>query len=92
LEGPLTLMMSRLRCILARGNEIVSRRKMVDGGELTITLNPTSSFAQIVMCEAISSRIVSLARMLSSALRCAGAVALAGFRSVWRSDGSERHS
>jgi hypothetical protein len=92
LEGPLTLMMSRLRCILARGNEIVSQRKMVDGGELTITLNPANSFALIVMCEAISSRIVSLARMLSSALRCAGAVALAGFRSVWRSDGSERHS
>ena len=89
MEGPLTLMMSRLRCILARGNEIVSQR---NGGELTITLNPTSSFALIVMCEAISSRIVSLARMLSSALRCAGAVAWAGFRSVWRSDGSERHS
>ena len=56
------------------------------------TATPTSSFALIVMCEAISSRFVSLARMLGRALRCAGAVALAGFGSVWRSDGSERHS
>jgi hypothetical protein len=31
LEGPLTLMMSRLRCILARGNEIVSQRKWSTG-------------------------------------------------------------
>ena len=59
-------------------------------GELPIAVNPTHSFALIVMYEAISSRFVSLARMLSSALRCAGAVALAGFKSVWRSDRGDR--
>src|SRR4029077_8197356 len=60
--------------------------------QLTITLNPTNSFALIVICEAISTRIGSLARMLSGALRCAGAVALVGFRRVWGGDRSKCHS
>ena len=59
---------------------------------LPITFNSTHSFALIVMCEAISGRFVSLARMLSRALRCAGAVALAGFKSVRRSNRGDRHS
>ena len=59
---------------------------------LPVALNPTNRFALIVMCEASSARIGSLARMLSSTLRCAGAVALARFRSVWGGDCSERHS
>jgi hypothetical protein len=59
--------------------------------ELPVTLNPTNRFALIVMCEAISARIESFARMLSSALRCAGAVTLAGFRSGLGGDRSEGH-
>jgi hypothetical protein len=55
------------------------------------TATPTSSFALIVMCEAILARIASLARMLSRALRLASAVALPGFRSVRRSDRGDRH-
>ena len=56
------------------------------------TATPTSSFALIVMCEAILARIASLARMLSRALRLASTIALLGFRSVRRSDRGDRHS
>ena len=65
---------------------------MVGGVGLLRTATPTSGFALIVMCEAISARSASLARMLSRALRLASAIALPGFRSVRRSDRGDRHS
>jgi hypothetical protein len=82
----------RLRRARADGNEVVSQCEMVGAGELPITVDPANSLALIVMREAILGRICPLARMLSRALRLAGAVALPGFRSVRRSDCGDRHS
>jgi hypothetical protein len=65
---------------------------VVGGVGLLRTATPTSSFALIVMCEAILARSASLARMLSRALRLASAIASPGFRSVRRSDRGDRHS
>ena len=58
--------------------EAISSRsaKMVNGSELTITLNSTNSFALIVMSEAIwNSRCIVRKYVEQRALRCAAAVA-----------------
>ena len=60
--------------------------EIVGTGRLPLTVNPTHRFALIIVCEAFARRSVSLARMSIGTLRCAGIVALAGFKSVWRSD------
>lgn len=73
---------------------LIGRARRVGGsrGSLMRTATPTNSFALIEMCEAISARIASLARMLSRTLRQASAIALAGFRNVRRSGCGDRHS
>src|SRR4051812_27381310 len=80
----------RLRPAQAVGNEVGVRYEIVGTGELPLTVNPTHR-ALIIVCEAFASRSVSLARMSIGTLRCAGIVALAGFKSVWRSDRRDRH-
>ena len=67
-------------------------RGELGGGWLTRTIDPANSLALIVMREAILARIAPLARILSGTLRCAVAVALAGFKGVWGGDRSQRRS
>ena len=90
--------MSRLAACIDKGLDLVRpqqetiRCHVETIQEVAATLDPaakTSARRQSDF-EAILARIESLARMLSGTRRCAVAVALAGFRNVWRGDRNQR--